>query len=290
MTRTTGLILFLLALLPGMGGCRESGRTLDVQLTVRLEKSALPTGGPLELIYRWQVPTAAEPDSSDDFHVLAHFWGEDGEILWQDDHQPPIPTSQWHPGSTIEYSRIHFVSDSIPPGEITLTTGLYDQQSGQKIRLAGNEESEHKLEYGMTRLELLPADRLPIIVYGEGWYNWETGKQNDDYWRWCRGEAVCWVESPDGPCSLFMEVQAPVQMLDSAQRVTLEVEGTPVATLELENPWWVVKKIPIPEALTRDRGCFRLKLIMDKVVTPVEPEKSTPGRELGLNFKQLVVY
>ena len=52
----------------------------------------------------------------------------------------------------------------------------------------------------------------------------------------------------------------------------------------------MVEKIPIPEALTRDRDCFRLKLITDKVVTPVKPGETTPGRELGLNFKQLVVY
>ena len=46
--------------------------------------------------------------------MFIHFWGEDDELQWQDDHQPPVPTSRWQPGHTIEYTGIHFLPRNVP--------------------------------------------------------------------------------------------------------------------------------------------------------------------------------
>lgn len=284
----TGLLL--LAALFGAAGCREAGQQMDVQPGGRLDNDAAPPNGPVQITYIWKMAVDAEPVSRDYF-VFAHFRGEDGEIRWQDDHTPPVPTSQWQPGQTVEYSRIQFVPDSAPLEQITLTVGLFDPGgSGEKVGLAGGQTRESGQE--VARFEVIPADHLPIIIFDEGWYNPEfgTGQQGGHPWRWCRQEAVCWVEAPDRPCALYLDIQSPMQPPDSAQPVTLELEGTELASFFLTGPQRVARKIPLPGHLMEGRECVRLVLRTDRVVRPLEMGISDDERELGLKVRRLAVY
>ena len=43
--------------------------------------------------------------------MFVHFLDADNERLWTDDHDSPIPTTQWKPGQIIEYTKTMFVPD-----------------------------------------------------------------------------------------------------------------------------------------------------------------------------------
>ena len=67
----------------------------------------VPLGSPVEVTYKFLVAQGATFD--DDYTVLVHFLDSDDELMWTDDHQPPVPTRTWKPGQTIEYKRTMFV-------------------------------------------------------------------------------------------------------------------------------------------------------------------------------------
>jgi hypothetical protein len=288
--RHAGSSLLLLASLLCAAGCGESAPRMDVRVEVRCTQQSLPATGPLELTYFWQLAADAEAPGFDCL-VYAHFRNADGDILWQDDHQPPVPTSRWRPGQTVEYRRIHFIPDTAPAEEVTLTVGLYDQQGTEgKVILAGRHGRAPG--YDAARLDVLPAGRLPIVIYDQGWYNQESkpGQLEGPTWRWCRREAVCWAELPGRPCSLFLEVQAPLQTLDPAQPVTLELEGVVLAFFEIDGPGPVVHKFRLPEQLTAGKECVRLVVRTDRAAQPQPNGDAGEKRELGLRFFHLAVY
>ena len=45
--------------------------------------------------------------------AFVHFLDSDKERMWTDDHDLPVPTSQWKPGQTIEYTKTMFVPGTL---------------------------------------------------------------------------------------------------------------------------------------------------------------------------------
>jgi hypothetical protein len=71
-------------------------------------QTRVPLGSPVEVTYKFVVAPDA-PKINEDFRVFVHFLDADNERLWTDDHDLPVPTSQWKPGQTIEYYKTMFV-------------------------------------------------------------------------------------------------------------------------------------------------------------------------------------
>ena len=107
MKLSTGI--FVCALLCAIAGCsREKAAEPPVATgTVTLSKSKAAIGSPLQLTYKFVVAQDAKIDGN--YSVFVHVLEPGGEKLWQDDHDPSVPTSQWAPGQTIEYTRTIFV-------------------------------------------------------------------------------------------------------------------------------------------------------------------------------------
>ena len=38
-------------------------------------------------------------DPAEDYRVFVHFLDERAQVLWTEDHDPPVPTSEWTPGA-----------------------------------------------------------------------------------------------------------------------------------------------------------------------------------------------
>ena len=91
-------------------GCRRGGDSqpgvATPSITISRPKAAL--GSPVEITYRFAVAKDA-PKFGQDYTVMVHFVDSDEELMWTDDHRPPVPTTQWKPGQTIEYTRTVFV-------------------------------------------------------------------------------------------------------------------------------------------------------------------------------------
>ena len=92
--------------------------------TVTVNHAQAPAGSPLDITYKFVVADNARFE--EDYRVFVHVKDLDGDQLWTDDHFPPVPTSQWKPGQTIEYTRTLFAPVFPYVGEATIELGLFD--------------------------------------------------------------------------------------------------------------------------------------------------------------------
>src|SRR4030095_9700701 len=104
------LCLAVLSLATGVAsGCRrtESTESPVATATVKTNLDRAPVGSPLEITYTFVVANDAK--ISGDYRVMLHVVEPDEELVWTDDHTPPVPTSTWKPGQTVQYTRTIFV-------------------------------------------------------------------------------------------------------------------------------------------------------------------------------------
>jgi hypothetical protein len=85
-----------------------------------------------QVSYRWQV----EKDPSKDYRVFVHFTDQAGNIKFQNDHEPALPSSQWRPGKIEQGPFTVGIPDGLK-GTFHIRMGLFDPGSGQRARLAG---------------------------------------------------------------------------------------------------------------------------------------------------------
>ena len=88
-----------LATLAGCGGPVDEG-PVSATASLTLDRPAVPFGGPLEMAYSFAV-TADAPAIDGDYLVFVHFRDLDGELLWGDDHEPPVPVADWRAGTPV---------------------------------------------------------------------------------------------------------------------------------------------------------------------------------------------
>src|SRR6266540_4250097 len=91
--------------------------------SVTLNHDRAPLGSPLDITYKFVVANDAR--FAEDLRVMAHVVDADGQMMWDDDHNPPVPTTQWKPGQTVEYTRTVFVRVYPYVGEASIQVGLY---------------------------------------------------------------------------------------------------------------------------------------------------------------------
>ena len=71
-----------------------------------------------------------------DFRVFVHFVDKDGAIVFQNDHDPLMPSSFWQ--GTIESVMDLRIPDNVLAGtSFELRVGLYDPQDGHRPRIEG---------------------------------------------------------------------------------------------------------------------------------------------------------
>ena len=76
----------------------------------------------VDVSYRFVV--AEDTRLTDDYLVFVHVYDEKGESLWNDDHEPAVPTREWKPGAVIEYSRPLLVPRRTLTGTVSIELGL----------------------------------------------------------------------------------------------------------------------------------------------------------------------
>src|ERR1043166_580657 len=69
--------------------------------SVTLNRSKAPLGSPIDITYRFVVANDAK--LAEDYRVMVHVVNSDNQMMFTFDHTPPVPTSQWKPGQSIEY-------------------------------------------------------------------------------------------------------------------------------------------------------------------------------------------
>ena len=199
--------------------------------SVTLARSDAAIGMPIEMMYRFVVSPNAPAFSENDV-VFVHFLDTDGELMWTDDHQPPVPTTQWKPGQTVEYSRTMFVPKFPYSGETRIQLGIYSPKTGARIPLSG--ETLGQQAYEVAKFNLHPQTDNLYVVFKDGWHETEVAEE-------ATGVEWQWDEQPAGE-DVYAEEGTPFpdRTLESIKRTTVGIKG-PAFTRRMMSP----KKTPI---------------------------------------------
>ena len=90
-----------------------------------IEPRSCRPGYGARIAYSWD----AEPLGSD-CSVFVHFVNSKGQMAFQGDHGPPVPTSRW--SGRVEYARTVVVPTDIPPGRYDVVVGFWNPRPADR--------------------------------------------------------------------------------------------------------------------------------------------------------------
>jgi hypothetical protein len=242
--------------------------------TVTLNKDKAALGSPLRITYKFEVAQNATFDA--DYLVFLHALEPDGERIWQDDHPPSVPTSQWKPGQTIEYTRTVFVPNYPYLGEANIHVGLYNPATGRRLPL--NALDAGSRAYVVGKLDVLPSSENTFLLYQDGWHPPEVDPSNPaTEWQWTKKVATISFKNPRRAATLYLDTDSRTDLFNPPQQVTLSVAGKPLATFAADSKDAKLRTFPISADQLGAED-------MAEVVVEVDRTFSTPGdsRDLGI--------
>ena len=250
--------------------------------SLTLSRPDAAIGSPMEMTYRFAVAPDA-PAIAEDYWVFVHFLDADGELMWTDDHQPPTPTRQWKPGSTIEYTRTMFVPKFPYVGETRIQAGLYARSSGDRLPLAA--ESVGQRAYQLATFTMcLQSDNI-FVVFRDGWHETETGEDGSGVeWQWSKKDATLSFRNPKRDILFYLEADQPVTALTEPQRVELRLGTEVVDSFALASGQRELRRVPISAAALGQAETVELTISVDRTFVPasVPALRSIDPRELGV--------
>lgn len=255
--------------------------------SVTFSRTRLPLGSPVDIKYRFQVADGAR--FNQDYRVLVHFLDADDELMWTDDHRPPVPTSQWKPGQVIEYTRTMFVPVYPYVGEATVTVGLYAQGTAERLPLSGDHLGQR--EYRAARLQLQPQFDNILVVFRDGWHAAEASPDNPAIeWQWTRKEATISFRNPRQNATLFLHYDGQPGMVDSPQTVSIQMHGETIDTFQVASPREDIRRIALKAAQFGSEDVVEVRLAVDKTFVPAMGKSgSRDPRELGIRVYHVYV-
>ncbi len=269
------------ALLIAGSGCAEPGDPVAT-VAVGVNRPTVPLGGPIELSFRF-VASPRLDGIDEDYRVLVHFLDTNGDLMWADDHEPPVPTSAWQSGQAISYTR-HTVVPMYPYiGEATIAVGLYSAESGERLILAGEELGQRA--YHGTVLNLEPQAGSSFLLYEDGWYNDEFDPEANLQWRWTSDRASLSFRNPRADAVLYLRFDGrPDLSPNGQQRVTIRIADDFVHELLLESRDPQFARLQLGASQLGDSETARIDLDINPTFVPSEIPNSTSvdDRRLGV--------
>lgn len=284
-SRLRPLFVCLIALVPALAavacGGGESNEPPVATATVSLNHDRVPAGSPLELTYKFVVADDAKFD--EDFRVFVHMVDADEEQMWTDDHNPPIPTSQWKPGQTVEYTRTIFVPVFPYVGDATIQIGLHSLKDQHRLTLSGEDLGQKA--YNGGRMLLLPQTDNLFTVFKDGWHPAESSQDGAIEWQWTKKQATLAFKNPKKDAVFYFELDSPGKELHGPQQVQVVVGGQPVQQIAVTpDTDKTLHKIKLPGNLMGDAELSELQIVVDSTFVPnvVTGGASKDPRELGV--------
>lgn len=250
----------------------------EPSLTLSRPRAAL--GSPIDGTFRFTLAPGAKIDG--DYRVLVHFLDAGGEMMWADDHDPPVPTSQWKPGETVEYTRTMFIPVYNYVGPATVHVGLYSPRDHSRLPLAGPTEGQR--EYALASLELLPQSENIFILFKDGWHAQESSAENSAItWQWTTKNATISFRNPRKPITFYLHADNPGSYAET-QPVELLVNGTAVDQFEVAPRAEVVHRTALGAEQLGTSDMVDLTIRVGKTWVPalLPASGNNDYRELGL--------
>jgi hypothetical protein len=281
--RRTALLLAAALSLAAVQACsrKEPAAPPVATPTVTLSHDKAPLGSPLDITYKFVV--AADAKFDEDYRVMVHVVDTDEEMIWNDDHTPPVPTRQWKPGQTIEYTRTIFVPVYPYVGEASIQVGLYSTTTQKRLPLTG--ETAGQRAYKVAKIQLQPQTENLPSVFKDGWHPAEVAEHNPGVqWQWTKRDATFTFRNPKKDSLFFFDVDNPDIVVKEPQHVQLTLNGQPLTDFTLEPGKQELKRIPMKADQLGTTEMAELHITVDKSYVPaqVPGSASKDPRELGI--------
>ena len=264
--------------LSGACGAPDVGRAFAVA-AVTLDRSSLPLGGRLEMVYRFtvlpQIGSLTEPP-----RVLVQFLDPDGKVLFTDDHDPPVAATAWRPGETITYQRLMYIPVRPYVGQTSIRLALSSPATGERLPLADEQIGANG--YVAASIDLVPPQRSSFPTFQNGWHRLERDRGRE--WRWTKGVAVMAFSNPRQDSILYIDVAGRPDLFDSPQRVDFVIGGRTVDSLLLETSRDTFHTVTLNAGDLGDDDTTELTLRVDQTFVPATLPgiDSTDTRQLGI--------
>ncbi|HUU39280.1 MAG TPA: hypothetical protein VMW46_13880 [Candidatus Desulfaltia sp.] len=259
--------------------CRKKTQVRGVELTVNFSDKTLTDNLITDVQYDWKT-SGDFPPVNKDYTVYAHFWHGDN-LLFQDDHVPPVPTSKWEPGQEYKYQRRVYIPsfiDEFDPSfkgeeQLRLSVGLYNPY---------DRTGESQREVLTSRLKVFPPPLdTPEIIYETGWYDQEIDPNAPlKRWRWTGPEARCIVDNPRRDALLFIRGGVNKDIIPD-QKVIIKANDL-VLDEFIPDEITFEKSYTVKKEMLGDKDEFSLTVGVDKTFIPskIFPQNKDE-RELG---------
>jgi hypothetical protein len=233
------------------------------------------------MTYTFAVAPDAPP-FTEDYTVFVHVLDKDRDLMWGDDHQPPTPTTQWKPGSTVEYTRTMFVPKFPYVGPAQIDVGLYSVKSGQRLPLAGENTGDRSIRVASFTMQL-PANAL-FIVFKDGWYDTEVSGDAGVEWQWSKKQGVLSFRNPKRDALFMIELDQVARAWPDPQKVELRIGDNVVDSFSLPPGQRTLRRIALSPNQLGTGETVDMTVSVDKTFVPASvPElKSLDPRELGV--------
>jgi hypothetical protein len=280
------ITIAMLVWLPAMAGCSR-GDTAPAVATVSFStnKDKVPLGSPVELTYRFDVaPNAA---ITENYRVFVHVLDDRGAEMWNDDHDPPTPTSQWRPGQRVQYTHTRFVPVFPYVGEAVIQVGLH--RGNDRLPLQGpNPEDRDSAtrEYRVGTLTFLPSSENIAFFYKSGWHPAEFASDNPLVeWQWTQKIATLALpRNPRKDVTFYLSYSGRADLFgDAPQQVSVYVGDQVVDTFRVTDNKQTLRTIPISAAQLGAADAVEVRLEVDKTFVPAKlASAGRDSRELGI--------
>ncbi len=276
-------ILVLTAAAASFAGCSRKPAPEPGVATpsVSLSRDRAPLGSPIEITYRFEVANDA-PAFAEDYTVFVGVVDADEELMWTDDHEPPVPTTRWKPGQKIEYTRTVFIPIYPYIGDASIHMGLYSPSTKKRVSLIGTDAGQRA--YQVAKIQLLPQTENIFTVFKEGWHGPENAQDNaGTEWQWTRRDATLAFKNPKKDSVFYLDLDNPSRTFPDGQHVQIAIDGTPVSEFTVFQPR-VLHKIPLTAAQFGDAAMVEMHILVDKTFVPalLAGSNSKDPRELGV--------
>jgi len=262
--------------------CQKKSRVQGVSLEVSFSEAKLTDDLITDMQYTWKTDDTFQK-MEQDVNVFVHFW-HNNNLLFQDDHVPEVPVSEWEPGQVYSYTRRIYIPqfiDEFDPefkGEETLrlSVGFFSPYE---------REVKTKQEVLETKLKVFPPplDR-PEIIYEEGWYDLEINPDSFlGRWRWTAQQARCIIDNPKRDALLVIKGGVNLEAVED-QKVIFKINDRILDEFIPEESFFE-KSYTIPKEMLGESEEFFLTIATDKTFVPAEViPNSKDRRELGLQI------
>jgi hypothetical protein len=280
-------LLVVLSTLPvAAAGCSGGDAAPPVAtVTFSTNKDKVPLGSPIELTYRFDV--AATATIAEDYRVFVHVLDDRGAEMWNDDHNPPVPTSQWRPGQRVQYTHTRFVPVFPYVGEATVEVGLH--RGNERLPLQGpnpDDRDSSTREYRVGTLTILPSSENIAFFYKSGWHPAEYASDNPMVeWQWTQKIAtVALPRNPRRDLTYYLSYSGRADLFaDSPQQVTVYIGDQVIDTFQVTDNKQTLRTIAISAAQLGAADSAELRIEIDKTFVPAKIDSAgRDARELGI--------